>query len=568
MNDPVSKSSVEVGLVQGAEDASPLEFWVAVSPDSYLQLDDAVIVDSEVPGRGTVRMSGIVQDVRSRHEGTSLSSDAFLVADQVLPAQTAVDAKVVITRFEPEIFVPPMPGLIASRAHGQDRDRALGFASIERRLPAGLSRDGEPMWLDLDFLDGKKGAHLNISGISGVATKTSYALFLLYALFHSDALGASAQNAKALIFNVKGEDLLWIDQPTTSPLFNPADYEALGLKPGPFESVGLWAPPRPRGEGAVLPWVEGRTRGVQAYGWTIRSFVEEKLLRFCFAEGDDERSQIADLVARVESALANECEPDPANEHLLVAGDGTTIRSFADLANFIEARLDSDDPAYKGRIADGTVAAFIRRLHGAVRDLSNLILDQRVERPAEHVINFDQQVTVVDLHNLPDKAKRFVTGVTVKRLFEQKEQQGRREPLHFLVLDELNRYAPRDGWSPIKEILLDVAERGRSLGMILIGAQQTASEVERRIVSNSAFRVVGRLDASEAQRGEYGFLPAATRARANILEPGSMILHQPTIPVPLQLRFPFPAWATRAEEAGAVPGVPGFDDILDRMRRS
>jgi DNA helicase HerA-like ATPase len=156
---------------------------------------------------------------------------------------------------------------------------------------------------------------------------------------------------------------------------------------------------------------------------------------------------------------------------------------------------------------------------------------------------------VVDIHNLHDRAKRFVTGVVIKRLFEHKERMGRREPLAFLVLDELNRYAPREGWSPIKEVLLDVAERGRSLGMVLIGAEQTASEVERRIIANSAFRVVGRLDTAEAQRSEYGFLPAVTRARASILKPGSMILQQPHIPVPLQIRFPFPSWATRADEA-------------------
>ena len=53
------------------------------------------------------------------------------------------------------------------------------------------------------------------------------------------------------------------------------------------------------------------------------------------------------------------------------------------------------------------------------------------------------------------------------------------------MIDELNKYAPRDSSSPIKEVLLDIAERGRSLGVVLIGAQQTASEVERRIVSNS-----------------------------------------------------------------------------------
>ena len=118
------------------------------------------------------------------------------------------------------------------------------------------------------------------------------------------------------------------------------------------------------------------------------------------------------------------------------------------------------------------------------------------------------------------------------------------------MLDELNKYAPREGTSPIKEVLLDIAERGRSLGIILIGAQQTASEVERRIVSNSAIRVVGRLDSAEAGRPEYGFLPPAQRQRALLAKPGTMFVSQPEIPVPLAFEFPFPAWATRLSEAG------------------
>ena len=119
----------------------------------------------------------------------------------------------------------------------------------------------------------------------------------------------------------------------------------------------------------------------------------------------------------------------------------------------------------------------------------------------------------------------------------------------FVVLDELNKYAPREGDSPIKEILLDVAERGRSLGIVLVGAQQTASEVERRIISNSSIRVVGRLDAAEAGRDEYGFLPTVQRQRSTIIKPGTMIVSQPELPIPLVVQFPFPAWATRASEA-------------------
>ena len=160
-------------------------------------------------------------------------------------------------------------------------------------------------------------------------------------------------------------------------------------------------------------------------------------------------------------------------------------------------------------------------------------------------------MSVIDIHNLHDRAKRFVVGVVVKKLFEAKETAGNARPLVFLVLDELNKYAPREGWSPIKEVLLDIAERGRSLGLILIGAQQTASEVERRVVGNSAIRVVGRLDSAEAERAEYRFLSPTARQRAAILKPGSMMLSQPQIPVPLQVRFPFPAWATRVSEVAA-----------------
>jgi hypothetical protein len=155
---------------------------------------------------------------------------------------------------------------------------------------------------------------------------------------------------------------------------------------------------------------------------------------------------------------------------------------------------------------------------------------------------------VIDIHALHDRAKRFVVGAVLKRMFEEKEALGTSRPLVFVVLDELNKYAPREGASPIKEVLLDVSERGRSLGIVLIGAQQTASEVEGRIVANAALRVVGRLDLAEAERAEYGFLGAVGRGRAGILKPGTMIVQQPEIPTPLLLRFPFPAWATRKSE--------------------
>jgi len=561
---PVPQVSEPVGIVLGTEDSTPLAYWVGIAPGSYLQLDDTVIVETAVPGKGLVRISGLVQEVRARHEGVSLDSDVFLVDRGVLPAEVAQAALVVATRFEPEIYVPPLPGQAALRARGKDRDEALYLDQMGRRLPAGLSRDGEPMYIDLEFLDGTRGAHVNISGVSGVATKTTYALFLLYALFHSEVLGAYRANTKAIVFNVKGEDLLHLDKLNARIDSDPgarAQYEMLGLPSGPFESVGLWAPVSARAGGQAIPDTGGRKEGVHAYYWTIKEFVRERYLRFLFAEAESERSQIADLVARVESFLDRDAEDDPEHDASVVLG-GIPIASFEELVDYIAGELDDDSSLWRGRMAESTVAAFQRRLEAARFRVGHLIWGREAENPKAHRIDWDQsQVTVIDIHSLHDRAKRFVTGVVIKKLFEQKEQQGVRLPLTFLVLDELNRYAPREGWSPIKEVLLDVAERGRSLGMILIGAEQTASEVERRIIANSAFRIVGRLDSAEAERSEYGFMPAVTRARAAILKPGSMILQQPHIPIPIQIKFPFPSWATRADEVAASSG----GDVFERF---
>jgi len=560
--------SEPIGIVLGTEDSTPLAFWVGVKEGSYLQLDDAVLVETDVPGRGTVRISGLVQEVRARHEGLSLDSDVFLVDRGVLPAGISQAALVVATRFEPEIYVPPLPGKDALRARAKDRDEALYLDQMERKLAGGLSRDGEPIYLDLDFLDGSRGAHVNISGISGVATKTTYALFLLYSLFHSEVLGRHRTNTKAIVFNVKGEDLLHLDRQNskldTDDGRSRREYERLGLPAGPFESVGLWAPVGARAGGQAIPDTGGRKEGVQPYYWTVREFVREGYLKFMFAEGDSERSQIADLVARVESFLDNESEDDPHHDACLRIG-GRAIESFDQLVEHIHAELDDDASGWRGRLAEGTVAAFQRRLDSARLRMGHLVWGKQAENATAHRIDWDaSQVTVIDIHNLHDRAKRFVTGVVIKKLFEHKERQGQRLPLTFLVLDELNRYAPRDGWSPIKEVLLDVAERGRSLGMILIGAEQTASEVERRVISNSAFRVVGRLDTAEAERSEYGFLPAITRARASILKPGSMILQQPHVPIPIQIRFPFPSWATRHDEVATESTDDG--DVFDKFK--
>lgn len=549
-----------VGRVIGIDDATPLEFWVAVDPAHTLQLDDVVAVDRVLPDGQRVQMFGLVTQVRARHEGARFQSDVFLIAEGILPAEVSEAALVQPTRFEPEILLPPTPGAPVRIATDHERDLALSFDEVDRRLPAGLSRSDEPVFLDLDFIDGTKGAHINISGISGVATKTSYATFLLYSLFRSGVLGAEAANTKALIFNVKGEDLLFLDHPNRDlDAQQAARYGTLGLQPAAFADVGILAPPR-KGSANATPSTGSRTLGVSPFFWTIHQFCTQQLLPFLFADSEDEREQYTIVVQSVTAQLA---QLEDAGEGA-VRLDGRTIRTFGDLVDAIEEKLIPDDPdetvdqRWTGRaVGSGTINAFIRRLASSRRHVEHLIRAD-IGRASLHALDLDaHQVTVVDIHSLHDRAKRFVVGVVLRQAFDAKEASGVAKPLQLVVLDELNKYAPRDSSSPIKEILLDVAERGRSLGIILIGAQQTASEVERRVVANSAIRVVGRLDPAEARRDEYGFLPPVQRQRATILKPGSMYVAQPRLPVPLLVEFPFPAWATRSSEAGPIDGGDG-----------
>ncbi|MDP8969443.1 MAG: ATP-binding protein [Actinomycetota bacterium] len=551
-------SQPPVGRVIGTEDATPLEFWVGVGDGQFLQLDDVVACVRTPPGRDPVRIYGVVTQVRARHEGARFDSDVFLVAEGVLPAEVSEAAQVTATRFEPEVFVPPLPGSAVRRATDGERDQALFFDVMGARLPAGLSRDDEPLFVNLEFLDGTRGAHVNISGISGVATKTTYATFLLYGLFASGVLGREGHNTKALVFNVKGEDLMFLDHTNTAlDGDQAARYAKLGLSPGAFASVEFWAPPR-RGAVNAVPDVATRTEGVTSFFWTVAEFCQQDLLPFLFADAEDDRQQYTLVIHQVMARLREAVELDDGAVKL----DGVEVRTFADLVGVVRDRLEDDETRADwagAAIGQGTVNAFVRRLYGAVRHVEHLIRGD-VANPQRHRIAHQRQVTVVDLHNLNDRAKRFVVGVVLRRTFEDKERAGRSRPLQFVVLDELNKYAPREGSSPIKEILLDLAERGRSLGIILIGAQQTASEVSRRIIANSAIRVVGRLDSAEAGRDEYGFLPTAHRQRATIVKPGTMILSQPQLPVPLVVQFPFPAWATRSAEAGLNPAAVGHPD--------
>src|SRR5918998_4427856 len=105
-------------------------------------------------------------------------------------------------------------------------------------VPVGVYHAGgteSPVYLDADFLLGPEAAHLNISGVSGLATKTSAVEWLLQSLFAH--FPASKGSVAAVCFNVKGPDLCFLDQPGTLGEADVALYERLGVPAKPFERV-------------------------------------------------------------------------------------------------------------------------------------------------------------------------------------------------------------------------------------------------------------------------------------------------------------------------------------------
>ncbi len=489
-----------------------------------------------------------------------------------MPAAKVRSARVAVTRVDPEIWVSPDPGEVVQRATGDERDEG----ALRRRDGPAAARSGSAATasrshVDLDFFDGRKGGHMSISGISGVATKTSFALFFLRMLTGHPRRGRRGRVEPArpgLQREGRGPALARQAEPLLRRRSRGRAGRKLGVEPGPFPSVRFWAPARKRSGDVVVPDTGGRHEGVDVFSWTPREFIDEDCLQFLFTDANDAKNQIPFVRERVQSQLKRFAVDVAGMPGAVVLRDprdapdgnwrGQQVqaqageRIISDLLTLVDAIGEFLEPedgaepdwAWSGRVMPGTVSAFMRRLHAGAARMGQLVKageSRRIDRSRA-------SVTVVAIQSLHDQAQRFVVGALLNEAFREKDESGQRLPLSVVVLDELNKYAPREGTSPLKDMLIDIAQRGRSLGVLLVGAQQTASRVAPEVLENAAIRVSGRLDAAEAERAEYGWMLPSTRARARLLKPGTMVISQPAIPVPLVVTFPFPPWATRKEE--------------------
>ena len=315
-----------------------------------------------------------------------------------------------------------------------------------RPLAVGIGRDELPVHVDLDFFDGRKGGHMSISGISGVATKTSFALFFLRMLTareHAGIVGEGAANLRVLVFNVKGEDLLWLDKPNR--LVRRGGGRRVGgarrrARAVP-QSVRFWAPPQRRSGDVVVPDTGGRHDGVEVFTWTPREFIDDDLLQFLFTDANDAKNQIPFIRERVQSQLKRFAvdvagmpgavvlrdpsrRPDgivarPAGQRAgrRTRSSTTCPRSSTALGEFLEpedgarARLGVERPGH----ARHGLSAFMRRLHAGAARMGHLVRageSRRIDRGAA-------SVTVVAIQSLHEQAQRFVVGALLNETFRR-----------------------------------------------------------------------------------------------------------------------------------------------------
>lgn len=412
---------------------------------------------------------------------------------------------------------------------------ALGIDTMkpENRIPAGLikmSNDVEAVvYLDKTYVIGPESAHVNISGISGLATKTSYAMFLMQSILQK----VGGEDIAVIIMNVKHGDLLKIDEPPSHmDEHQKALWIKLGLEPRPFENVHYLLPRDKNGE----PNSHHRPRNFTTYAYTLDDCVEK--LDLLFSSIPDPTETIDSLVGEISNGLLSHTP------------SFSKVHDWGSLLNDEPLVKDSKSQQV-GDVRASSVGKFRRHLRRMVKTrTSGLFTDQRT-RNEENLSAEIQKIQgghtyVVDIAKLQEHEQAFVFGDIIRTVYEMFAESGEAFDMPEKVLifvDELNKYAPAGTKeSPLIEQILDISERGRSLGVILLSAQQFMSAVHPRVTGNAATKIIGRSTSSEIMQPDYRFLDQELKLSTTRLSKGELLLQHAVFRQPVKIIFPKPAY--------------------------
>ncbi len=405
-------------------------------------------------------------------------------------------------------------------------------------IPIGMYRAGgtrSPIYLDADFLVGPEAAHVNLTGVSGLATKTSAVEWLLASLFAH--FPAKKGGIAAVCFNVKGPDLLFLDQPGELDDADRAMYEELGVPAVPFEHVTYFAPFTPKRTAlATLRTHAALQERMRPLTWGLKEVLQ-------FAEVLLNRDDVdAKADAFIDFIRERVVEQVIEDRHL---SQPHTVRSFADLEAWFKDLLKGLEAANQESWRTHHIAT-IRKIRNRLGNIAlrcaGLVADEGEAADLPWGAFEDRNIYVVDVANLEEDAQDLIFARVISRLREQLERGELGVKQVVVFVDELNRYAAADGPDTyVRRMLLDIAERGRYLGLVLASAQQFRSQVHRRIVGNAGTALYGRMDGDELATPGYQVLAPAIRTRLSTLDKGQLMVRHPHFAQPVFVRFPRPA---------------------------
>jgi hypothetical protein len=437
---------------------------------------------------------------------------------------------------------------------GQNEIRnALGVENLRQPIPAGYIQTSNREDIRIDFearyLVGPEAAHMNISGISGLASKTSYAMFVLSALQQR-----MKDEVSIILFNVKGPDLLAIDQENFQLTENQkAEWKKCNLEPIPLQNVIYLYPYAKRSKRFTSSHVPNDVLDSQIedgrafnYYYDVDTFkggeegnetdVGRDKMSLLFSDIDDPQSTMESCIHELGEIDADNWEQlreeiQSKTEKGRSGRKEISVQSWRKFSRLIRTRTDHD--------------IFTSRYIGEDRRQKLIIEAIKELRPGK--------VIVIDIAPLPDYLQCLVFGDVIRTVFDAKldlYDSINREDLGRVVIfaDELNKYAPATSGSKDRTLtrwLLEVTERGRSLGVVLFGAEQFRSGIHNRVLGNCATNIYGRTNPVEiAKAADYKHIfSSSNKATVTKLNQGEMLLQHSVFNTSLiKVRFPFPAY--------------------------
>ena len=450
------------------------------------------------------------------------------------------------------IFIPVQEGRKVFLATEEQIMDALGLNDVKNPLPAGYMEmyDGEnkqtlPVHFNSHFLIGPEGAHLNISGISGLASKTSYAMFLMKAT--QDVMSKRENESVAFIMmNVKGTDLLKIDQMNERQ--NELDeirpvYEKLGLEMKPFQQVKYFYP---------------YSKDYTAYTYEKEEVIKNRMnagnaFQYKYLFENDEDKECLDLL------FANVDDPNDTIESIINfiisnGGNFKGVESWDDFKTALYQQTQSDTASKAGKeISVMSWRKFYRLFNKSFQKSRQMFTEKLGKgsvRLRDEIGKIQKNdVMVIDVAKMDEESQGFVFGDVMRAVYNLKLGSSERKeediPDRIVIfIDELNKYASNDvpKSSPILRQLLDITERGRSLGIVLFGAEQFVSDIHKRVKGNCATQAFGRTNAIEITKEDFRFVPSVYKTMLTRQKQGEYIIQNPVFRSMLNIKFPKPIY--------------------------